>query len=54
MKKLHLLNDPFNVKNLAKMYEAMTGRRPTPAEMAEAKAVLTKTHISHPAKNEVK
>ena len=50
----HLLKGDAELKDLMKMFEAQTGRRPTPAEVEECKQIMSgmsrKPPVSSPPK----
>ena len=46
--ELHLVADPFNVDALVKLIKNLTGRDPTPEEIAEAKAILAQIETDDP------
>ncbi len=47
--ELHLVADPFNLDALVKLIKNLTGRDPTPEEIAEAKAILAQEETGDPA-----
>ena len=50
-----LIANPRNFDSIVKLYEGLTGRKPSKAELDAARARFNrKAHLTHPAKNEVK